>query len=111
MYRKVHMSEFGELNNRHATLDMQQHHTPHDTEATLTTVVCNKQYSNDTLYHERNTTPLPSVCLMQVTRQTGNMPRPMHSVPCCGALPLPLPLRCEVVVIVVLWLSGFVVVV
>ena len=97
------------LNNRHTTTDLQQHHTTSDRHNSTqqhttqhwsdahTTLVCNKQFFNDTLYHERNTTPLPSVCLMRATPQTGNMPRPMHlalSGSCCGALPL----RCGVVV-------------
>ena len=31
-----------------------------------------------------------TIRLMRTIRQTGNWPRPMHSGPCCAALPLPL---------------------
>ena len=32
--------------------------------------------------------------MTRVIRQTGNGPRPMHSDPCSGTLPLPFALRC-----------------
>ena len=42
--------------------------------------------------------------MMRAIRQTGTGPRPMHSGPCCGTLPLPLPVALRGVGSVVLCL-------